>query len=39
LTAVYVGPVLTRNEANALMAELVLEIDIQGVVVDFSIED
>lgn len=39
LAGVYVGPVISRDEAERLRTELSTEVDIQGVVTRFSIDD
>ena len=39
LNGVYVGPVLTRGDANELRDELAETFDLQGVVVQFAIEE
>ncbi len=39
MTAVFVGPVLSRNEANALQRELADNFDLNGMVVEFSVID
>ncbi len=39
LTGVYVGPVLTETEAGGLQAKLASEFELEGVVVQFSIEE
>jgi len=39
LTAVFVGPVLSRSEAGALQRELVEKFDLNGMVVEFAISE
>ena len=39
LTGVYVGPVLTEAEADSLQRQLASEFELEGVVVQFSIEE
>ena len=39
LTGVYVGPVLTKSEAGSLQQDLTDEFELDGVVVQFSIEE
>ncbi len=39
LTGVYVGPVLTETEAGSLQRKLASEFELEGVVVQFSIEE
>lgn len=38
LTGVYVGPLMTRGEANRLQAELVLAFELNGIVERFTVE-
>ncbi|MEX1056729.1 MAG: SPOR domain-containing protein, partial [Natronospirillum sp.] len=39
LTAVYVGPVLSRSEAETLQEELSATFELDGLVVEFTIEE